>query len=216
MIRPIVLPSGKIIDHSTLEKHKQSETARGRTFSDPFTGLAFNEQRVAIPAFALKERIDKFLLLHSDDHEIKKMPRILGSKQKRPAFSSAIVMSNDQVSTSSNEEVLKKRKVSSTDAERPQQTHRLPFCAFRNQARLVPKAVQNKVENKKSDLVVVRRTNTNTQNMTVECECCSSDRILYRLPCKHVICRKTLLRDRDRCNICDISYKSSDPIRIHV
>ncbi|XP_055467893.1 RING finger protein 37 isoform X1 [Psammomys obesus] len=62
---PMLLPSGKVIDQSTLEKCNLSEAAWGRVPSDPFTGLAFTPQSQPLPHPSLKARIDRFLLQHS-------------------------------------------------------------------------------------------------------------------------------------------------------
>lgn len=80
MTQPILLPSGKTIDQTTLEKHGESEALWGRSISDPFTGLPFNENRKPIMATTLKIRIDKFLLENSTMDEIKRLPRVLGNK----------------------------------------------------------------------------------------------------------------------------------------
>ncbi|XP_012287321.1 RING finger protein 37 [Orussus abietinus] len=77
MIQPIIMPSGNIIDQSTLEKYTKNEALWGRMPSDPFTGLLLNEHRRPIIANKLKVEIDKYLLEHSNDSEIKKMPRVL-------------------------------------------------------------------------------------------------------------------------------------------
>lgn len=78
MTQPITLPSGKVIDQSTLQKHEENEALWGRTITDPFTGIRFNEHRKPVVATSLKMRIDKFLLENSNAEEIKKLPRVLG------------------------------------------------------------------------------------------------------------------------------------------
>nr|XP_045012207.1 RING finger protein 37 isoform X2 [Jaculus jaculus] len=62
---PMLLPSGKVIDQTTLEKCNQSEATWGRVPSDPFTGVAFTPQSQPLPHPSLKARIDRFLLQHS-------------------------------------------------------------------------------------------------------------------------------------------------------
>lgn len=62
---PMLLPSGKVIDQSTLEKCNRSEATWGRVPSDPFTGIAFTPHSQPLPHPALKARIDHFLLQHS-------------------------------------------------------------------------------------------------------------------------------------------------------
>ncbi|XP_011165030.1 RING finger protein 37 isoform X2 [Solenopsis invicta] len=78
MTQPIILPSGNIIDQSTLEKYEENERIWGRSLSDPFTGLLFTNERRCILATALKSRIDKFLLDNSNQNEVKRLPRVLG------------------------------------------------------------------------------------------------------------------------------------------
>uniref|UniRef100_A0A8C8RQZ6 U-box domain containing 5 n=1 Tax=Pelusios castaneus TaxID=367368 RepID=A0A8C8RQZ6_9SAUR len=62
---PMLLPSGKVIDQSTLEKCNRSEASWGRVPSDPFTGVAFSQHSQPLPHPSLKARIDHFLLQHS-------------------------------------------------------------------------------------------------------------------------------------------------------
>uniref|UniRef100_M3YBX2 RING finger protein 37 n=1 Tax=Mustela putorius furo TaxID=9669 RepID=M3YBX2_MUSPF len=62
---PMLLPSGKVIDQSTLEKCNLSEAVWGRVPSDPFTGVAFTPHSQPLPHPSLKARIDHFLLQHS-------------------------------------------------------------------------------------------------------------------------------------------------------
>ncbi|CAD6992252.1 RING finger protein 37 [Ceratitis capitata] len=77
MIFPTVLPSGKIVDQSTIDKHSEVEAKWGRLPSDPFTGLEFTSHRKAILNLALKARIEKFLMENSE--HFKTVPRCLGS-----------------------------------------------------------------------------------------------------------------------------------------
>ncbi|XP_063781399.1 RING finger protein 37 [Pseudophryne corroboree] len=64
MTLPIILPSGKVIDQSTLDKCNQSEASWGRLPSDPFTGVPYTPQSQPLPHPSLKVRIDYFLLQH--------------------------------------------------------------------------------------------------------------------------------------------------------
>ncbi|XP_043920033.1 RING finger protein 37 [Protopterus annectens] len=62
MTLPMLLPSGKVIDQSTLEKYNKSEATWGRVPNDPFTGVAYNQHSKPVPHPPLKARIDHFLL----------------------------------------------------------------------------------------------------------------------------------------------------------
>ncbi|KAH8278474.1 hypothetical protein KR018_003848 [Drosophila ironensis] len=91
MIFPTVLPSGKIVDQSTIDKHSEEEAKWGRQPSDPFTGLEYNAQRKAILNLALKARIEKFLMEHSE--HFKAVPRSLGSSRLRRRHASQFASS---------------------------------------------------------------------------------------------------------------------------
>ncbi|KAH8247265.1 hypothetical protein KR038_001198 [Drosophila bunnanda] len=91
MIFPTVLPSGKVVDQSTIDKHAEEEAKWGRQPSDPFTGLEYNAQRKAIINLALKARIEKFLMEHSE--HFKAVPRSLGSSRLRRRHASQFASS---------------------------------------------------------------------------------------------------------------------------
>ncbi|XP_063313670.1 RING finger protein 37 [Pelobates fuscus] len=76
MTLPMLLPSGKVIDQSTLDKCNQSEASWGRMPSDPFTGVPYSQQSQPVYHPTLKVRIDYFLLQHSIPGS-----NILGRKQ---------------------------------------------------------------------------------------------------------------------------------------
>ncbi|KAH8307937.1 hypothetical protein KR059_003153 [Drosophila kikkawai] len=91
MIFPTVLPSGKVVDQSTIDKHAEEEAKWGRQPSDPFTGLEYNAQRKAIINLALKARIEKFLMENSE--HFKAVPRSLGSSRLRRRHASQFASS---------------------------------------------------------------------------------------------------------------------------
>ncbi|KAH8334702.1 hypothetical protein KR074_004505 [Drosophila pseudoananassae] len=91
MIFPTVLPSGKVVDQSTIDKHSEEEAKWGRQPSDPFTGLEYTVQRKAILNLALKARIEKFLMEHSE--HFKAVPRSLGSSRLRRRHASQFASS---------------------------------------------------------------------------------------------------------------------------
>ncbi|EFN66109.1 RING finger protein 37 [Camponotus floridanus] len=73
--------------------------------------------------------------------------------------------------------------------------------------------------NVKSLLLNIKRFNApekvELHNISSECKCCNNS-ILYKLPCKHVICRKVLLSiENSQCKSCGLFYKLSDIERIH-
>lgn len=83
MSLPIVLPSGKTIDNSTLIKHNQQEEKWGRSASDPFTGQIYTDTRKPVLNDSLKVQIDAFLLKNSSNKEFGIVPRTVGTIRKR-------------------------------------------------------------------------------------------------------------------------------------
>lgn len=83
MSLPIVLPSAKTIDNSTLIKYNQQEEKWGRSASDPFTGQIFTDTRKPVLNDSLKVQIDAFLLKNSSNREFRLVPRTVGTVRKR-------------------------------------------------------------------------------------------------------------------------------------
>lgn len=257
MTQPITLPSGKVIDQTTLEKHGQNEAIWGRPLSDPFTGIVFNEHRKPIMATALKSRIDKFLLDHSNLNEIKSIPRVLG-------HDSTSAIAGDRRITQVPKCVLKRTvKDAKLDAQKQtmngysQQTkrycHQLPavICSkqssnsrseqgtkISSSSKLIHNNSHNHNRDDKSERLLMTDIDSSLDgnvktllsnikrfsvpekvelhNISSDCKCCNNS-ILYKLPCKHVICRKVLLSIsvNSQCKSCGLFYKLSDIERIH-
>lgn len=80
MTYPMVLPSGKYVDRSTIEKCVQHDTTYGRPPCDPYTGIPFTDSLKPIPVPELKGRIDSFLIKNSDNENVKYIPRTVGKR----------------------------------------------------------------------------------------------------------------------------------------
>ena len=245
MTQPIILPSGKIIDQKTLEKHGQNEAVWGRPVSDPFTGIRFSNTHKPIAALPLKARIDKFLLEHSHEEEIKKLPRVLGSKTIQNPKNIEVINClttnavngvnnvNTVSSTKSNVNYLKRtlanQEINSNSAKRSFRGHVLPVAPLRNAS--VSKMntgkmsntvfssskTVNKEEIRRNNAAIEEKLNSAVQitNMPT-CQCCTNS-IFYKLPCEHIICRKALLSlEKNECTICKLEFLSSDPQRYHL
>jgi len=261
MMQPITLPSGNVIDQTTLEKYGQNEAIWGRPFSDPFTGIPFNEDHKPIMATALKFRIDKFLLINSNTDEIKKMPRVLGHHSTmtgdRRIMEVPKFMLNENLLRRTTKEAteinMQERTISGNTLQRiKKHCHKLPaVIAGPNQYTAKMKARSKQIKkisnsnpfydifrsNNKDDksetvanidssssndnkflLSNIKRFNTSEKveyKVSNNCECCNKN-IFYMLPCKHVICRKTLLSIKDnRCNSCGSSYETNKIERVY-
>ncbi|KAK6494811.1 RING finger protein 37-like isoform X2 [Huso huso] len=66
MTLPLLLPSGKVVDQSTMEEYERREAGWGRPPNDPFTGVPFSRHSKLLPHPSLKARIDRFLLQLGD------------------------------------------------------------------------------------------------------------------------------------------------------
>lgn len=258
MTQPITLPSGNVIDQTTLEKYERNEAIWGRSLSDPFTGIVFNENHKPIMATALKSRIDKFLLDNSTLDEIKSTPRVLGHA------SNSIIAGDRRIIEVPKCVLSKKRTVKDAKLEACKQTmngylqqtkrycHKLPIiiCSkqstanarseqvtkISNSSKLVYNNSHNHIRDDKSEnlitnvdssldgnvkslLLNIKRFSTpekvELHNISSDCKCCNNS-VLYKLPCKHVICRKVLLSiENSQCKSCGLSYEMSDIERIH-
>lgn len=62
MVLPMILPSGMVVDSSTLEEYQKQEAIWGRLPNDPFTGVAFTKDSKPLPNPLLKSRIDSLVL----------------------------------------------------------------------------------------------------------------------------------------------------------
>ncbi|CAG5134670.1 unnamed protein product [Candidula unifasciata] len=79
MAVPMLLPCGKNVDQSTLDHYFSVEATYGRQPRDPFTGVQFSSTNRPVPNGALKGRIDKFLMEHSNDTATFKIARTVGT-----------------------------------------------------------------------------------------------------------------------------------------
>ncbi|XP_047349955.1 RING finger protein 37 [Vespa velutina] len=164
MTQPILLPSGKTIDQTTLEKHEESEALWGRSISDPFTGLPFNENRKPIMATTLKIRIDKFLLENSTKDEIKRLPRVLGNKsinhntpcqyliacQNNRNSKESTSLMKDSTRKSTNDSQVKIPLVLNNTVQRKSQRHKLPMTPIHS--KIVPYVKKLKTSNLDSSI----------------------------------------------------------------
>jgi len=97
MALPVRLPSGNVIDESTLERFNREQASLGRSPSDPFTWKIFTADHKPLYDVSLKARIDHYILLNSHCESFKNIPRTTGPIQR----SSDSLLSN-QPTCSSN------------------------------------------------------------------------------------------------------------------
>lgn len=207
MTLPMILPSGKVIDNSTLIRHSNQEEKWGRQPSDPFTGLSFNNIRKPILNAALKSQIDQFLLRNNHLKTVGLADRTVATSRKRP-ISRLIddeMIKSDMFKTSTN----KKR--------------------FKNDSSILYSA-DSKIETKKSSLEeaidkalnsVRKYTQYTPQEYSQEiCKQCenkySNEFNLYKLKtCNHLICRNCLTAKQVKICSCGLLFDNNDVMKYH-
>lgn len=194
MTIPYTLPSGKTIDHTTLEKHIASEKSFGRKPCDPFTGVKFTEGLKPILNVGLKSRIDMFLLENSHRPEtfhLKRTLRVEHSVSKKIKKNCSIINNSifnlEQAGNSSD-------------------YHSNGEIDF-----LIQKA--------RADSNFISFTQPSTDSTDKICVLCKNTvEYLYELPCEHCYCRNCLLDICINfvCVQCKKIFQRSDVKKIYV
>jgi hypothetical protein len=81
MLIPMLLPSGHLIDRTTLEKCINEDIHWCRLPRDPFTLESFTDITQPVVAQQLKIRIDRFLSEHQNDPKYRNHKRLLDANQ---------------------------------------------------------------------------------------------------------------------------------------
>nr|XP_034351277.1 RING finger protein 37 isoform X2 [Arvicanthis niloticus] len=211
---PMLLPSGKVIDQSTLEKCNLSEAAWGRVPSDPFTGLAFTPQSQPLPHPSLKARIDRFLLQHSISG-----CHLLGRAQTPSAMVPSII-------------TLPSRKRKTERAEHSSHySLGMDASSSATSPLLSPTTSEPTAKKMKaaSELGLTDMDCSSEHPRSVsgpECASCkrafssySTNEPVYQLPCGHLLCRPCLSeKQRSQpmmCTACQQPVTSQDVLRVH-
>ncbi|OWK03485.1 UBOX5 [Cervus elaphus hippelaphus] len=234
---PMLLPSGKVIDQSTLEKCNRSEATWGRVPSDPFTGVAFTPHSQPLPHPSLKARIDHFLLQHS-------IPgcQLLGRAQTALAVApSSIALPSRKrkmeqaehgpdsslglnASCFSTTSLLVSPSTSEHTAKKMKAASELMDCST---ARLTKGQLQH-LSTRGNNTSWRPGTSSEQSGSSLGPECTSCKRVFspyfrresaYQLPCGHLLCRPCL-GEKQRslavtCTACQQPFASQDVLRVH-
>jgi hypothetical protein len=230
MAVPFILPCGKVVDQSTLDKHGQHEAKWGRLPSDPFTGKIFTENNKPIPATALKACIDKFLIEHSDRQELASVPRTTGRKKKSVVHNirfSTVPSARIKPSTSVGCPVEDKEvtyvgvseDVCQSIPKRPRyRVDAKEMLCVESHEEALDQSLSSAVESTLVGLPTFTRFNSHIAIQ--QCAVCKSGKVLFKLPCKHFLCRVCLVMKKEfsdlSCSDCKACFRSCDPVRYHV
>ena len=204
---PMVLPSGKIVDKTTLEKHNRLEECWGRSPTDPFTFVPFTTSRRPVLNAHLKSQIDRFLLANSDKPVFQTIPRTVGSiKRTRnmDEFSTTVKRFKTTETSIKPTETITSNILSAytvfslssstlsttTQSSEPSLISTVPSQSSIEIEKAVQSALQNITRFSKlaNPAAVEIKNNSCYQCGTID-EC-----LLYAIKlCSHLICRKCLL-----------------------
>lgn len=191
LVMPFILPSGNIIDESTMEKHNRHEETYGRLPSDPFTGLIYTSE--SFPKFneSLKARLDEFKLKNSHELEVKSSGRTLGKKNEPVA----------STSYASSEHVSKKIKFNG------------------DSSRDLDSIISSIYRNNQVSVFTRPREQAPEATSIWSCSKCQmmSSAGLYKISvCGHSFCKSCLLLLNSLCSTCNKTFTSKDVEKINL
>lgn len=196
MALPMVLPSGKLIDSSTLLKHAEQEEKWGRVPSDPFTGRPYTDTRKPVLDTHLKSQIDSFLLKNCDIAEIKNAARTVGPVSKRQRLDTMYECETMKFKSMRTELPMNGKKIGTLATTSLKSSTSTSTTA--TSATMKPKT-QSLDDAIREVLKVGKYTATSCTsrpNDIHQCfQCCESVlNLLYKLStCSHLICRNCLV-----------------------
>lgn len=188
LVMPYILPSGSVIDESTMAKHNKHEECYGRLPSDPFTGMAYTSETQPRFNEALKARLDAFKLQNSHEIDVKLSGRTVGRKHQSDASTSGII---------ANGHISKKIKFygsSSSDLDS-----------------LISSIYKN------NQVSIFTKPTESTGKVIQSCSKCLTTSGIYKITqCSHFFCKPCLLQLSSKCDICKISFESKDVAKINL
>lgn len=219
MALPMILPSGKVIDNSTLMRHNEQEEKWGRIASDPFTGQIYTNTRKPILDVRLKSQIDAFLLRNSCNPNTSAIPRTVGSVGKRKIY--------ETNETNEREAKLLKPRINSI-----QNQHSATCSEIGNKSQ-ENLSTSNHIKNHcsyisaihdilKTSKYTAATTTTQYKNLLEKCFQCpnsnqSSINSLYTIKlCAHLICRNCLIDKNVSTCKCGQEFSNFDVNKYHL
>lgn len=202
MTLPMILPSGKTIDNSTLVKHSAQEEKWGRQPTDPFTGVPFNDIRKPILNASLKTQIDQYLLRNDHIMAVRLADRTVATSKKRPISR----LLGEDITNSWCLEPPSDNKRFKSDLTYMFDEPKKGNSSNKNS---LEKAIDKALNS------VRKYTHFLPPNDSQEiCKQCDNDLSLYKLKkCNHLICRKCLNDFKIRKCSCGSSFDTSDIIK---
>ena len=210
MSLPIILPSGYVIDQTTLNKHIDMEKSWGRNASDPFTGILLNSSNQPMVKHKMKERIDKYALLNDIAIGRTSGWRKRDTGQHSPTSCKRIRQETSYLPTSNHTSQYTSACSTSSSTEGEGQTRKHSSDIGDRVSKLLKKTSTMRT-------VTIPATN-NRDNSCVKCQQ-QEPIVSYKLVCNHLICKICLTEQTDglliKCARCQQETRKSLIERFH-
>lgn len=192
LVMPFILPSGNIVDQSTIEKHNKNEEVYGRLPSDPFTGMIYTCDNQPKFNAALKARLDDFKTKNCELIEVKQSGRTIGKvSESRPSTSSSSYVNN-----SNNGHISKKIKLQGNDLD---------------------SIISEMYKNNQVSIFTKPIPKTETEENYKKCQKCElqKDNNFYRIDlCDHIFCRNCIIEMKINCFHCKFPFEKKNVVRL--
>ncbi|OQR74839.1 RING finger protein 37-like [Tropilaelaps mercedesae] len=198
MTIPVGLPSGNIVDQSTLDRHVANENRWGRPASDPFTGVPLKNRPPVLTE--LKSRIDNFLTKSGSTSGVRAAD---GRNVARRDVSRLVAMptSVSKVQTTARTEAngeIGPNVTLSTDLK----------TAFAQALATARKVLNRAAEDSQEG---------DSKRVKLSCANCDSLERNYKLTCGHTLCRQcAVLEATAKCRLCGTESLRADIVKINL
>ncbi|XP_022647244.1 RING finger protein 37-like [Varroa destructor] len=201
MTIPVVLPSGNIVDQSTLDKYVAIENRWGRPASDPFTGVPLRSRPPVLPE--LKSRIDHFLSSSGSALGVRVAD---GRNVTRPEVSRLVSV---QTATAKRESVIK------MNTSYGETGPNVSLSTDSKTAFAQALATARRVLNRGSE--ATQADSGTSKKIRPTCANCDSIEATYKLTCGHVLCRSCVILDStSKCRTCGTESLRTEIVKINL
>ncbi|RZF40425.1 hypothetical protein LSTR_LSTR011195 [Laodelphax striatellus] len=231
---PMVLPSGKIVDLKTLERYNAEQEKYGRSANDPFTGKIYTDISKPVYSSSLKLRIDEFLARNCDIEFLKHSSRTVGlptggakvcrlvskntdselysNSSKLGSDYTTHIREDDTLTNGNQQPTFFNSTQNNSSASKEKSCSKLSISSFDS---LKSDSLNESLKRFASKSTLKKHTDFERNS----CSVCGTEDNLYRIPCKHHMCRSCitveLAKEGSKCLKCFTPFKSSDIVRTH-
>lgn len=210
MTLPVILPSGKTVDQSTLDKYDNAEESWGRSPNDPFTGVLFHKDFKPLPNVPLKAQLDSFLLKHSNSNIFHNFPRTVGRNLLKRKCLEVTPDTRPVCPIFENSNFIPEQ--ASIDIIEPNEETGTSILTHEQQLSLSLSSAMN---------TIIKSSKFRRRNEEIQTACCSlcklkNPQVMYLSACCHHICYNCLVVKKIMQCDCGKKLTSQDMKRVHI